>query len=175
MRFFYWPFFLCFIISWSVACLALEPGGERRALPSLEVRKLLVHAVKHSAYEMPKQLPAVFQVHSGELHRVTCSDQPCAYVGYFDRLTQKIFISSDLEVRRTLLAQSYVIHELVHYLQFLQGRMARELLTCEKKLQLEQEAYEVQNRFLHKSFTDLRLPVVRLDVMYSLGQCKDKR
>lgn len=86
----------------------------------------------NSAYEMSKQLPAVFQVRLGELHRLACSDQPCGYVGYFGRLTQKIFISSDLEIHRTLLAQSYVIHELVHYLQFLQGRMARELLTCEK-------------------------------------------
>lgn len=161
--------FMGLLLALNTQAFADHTRPEGLELDKAMVGKLMAHAVRHSRYEMPARLPAVYVIDPVQLNFRVCQGD-CGYVGYFDRGTRVIYISNDLQIKQTLVSQSYVIHELVHYLQFLNGEMNGKM-ECKKQQQLETEAYAVQNRFLSHSFRALSLPVVRLEVMFR-GDCR---
>ena len=71
----------------------------------------------------------------------------CAVYGWYPKEGNKIYISEDLDLDNKI-ADSIVIHEIVHYLQNKNGKYVDK--SCESMIQLELEAYSVQKQYLYE-------------------------
>ena len=97
--------------------------------------------------------------------RVRVRELPNGYVGLYDytRNPREVLISP-LLLRGTPL-DGYIVHEYVHYLQWIRGRMTPST-PCPDRVGLEVEAYDVQSRWLvektGKSFPPDRLNEILL-------------
>lgn len=71
-----------------------------------------------------------------------------AMVGYFDPYTnpREVLISPRLNDRPTM-RDSFIVHELVHYLQWIRGELHASR-SCEQDVESEVQAYDVQSRWL---------------------------
>ncbi|MFI7716752.1 hypothetical protein ACIAN7_19590, partial [Acinetobacter baumannii] len=58
-----------------------------------------------------------------------------------------VYVDDRLDLSQNLAARSFVVHEVVHFLHLQAGKLSPDM-TCEARLNLEKEAYEVQNAFL---------------------------
>ena len=111
------------------------------------VAKLLLSASVLSGYAPPDEPPRVGVVSDRELRVVGCSGQ-CSANGLYTP-GRGILISDRLDPAADVRTRAVLLHEIVHYLQDLNGAFA-DLPPCERYLAREQEAYTVENRYLKR-------------------------
>ena len=106
---------------------------------------LLDAIARLSTYEKPATLPAVTRMRRAEIERTICRG-PCSVKAWY-LPEEGIFLDAELAPETSLIDRSILLHELVHYLQELNGEGA-ELDACQRWLHREREAYALQNQYL---------------------------
>ena len=99
-------------------------------------REALQHAKKYTNYEEKWPRPSVVYTTSFPI--------PGA-VAYYNHMTNEITVLE--RPRNEIIETSLLIHEMVHYLQFSNGK---EMKNCSDVILLESEAYSVQKIYLDK-------------------------
>jgi hypothetical protein len=97
-------------------------------------------------------LPPIFQVSKRELNKIVCPTDPenCRNLAaVFDDIGYRILILDDLEISSNFKPYDYsfVIHELVHALQYRQYG-AEIIKDCTAIFETEKQAYRVQDKYL---------------------------
>ncbi len=95
----------------------------------------------------PTPPPSVTVIAQAELSARVCGGA-CAVKGAFIP-GQGVFITTELEVEPDPQDRSVLLHELVHYLQELNGRYANET-ACDRFRYRELEAYRLQDEYLSR-------------------------
>ena len=98
-----------------------------------------------SDYAKPSTTPLVTKVSRGEIERTICSG-PCP-VKAWHMPGEGIFMDDRLTPEIDLVHRSILLHELVHYLQEINGAGAS-MDECDRWLYREREAYRLQNQYL---------------------------
>ena len=98
-----------------------------------------------SSYQKPSVAPRVFKVSRAEIEQTMCRG-PCA-VRAWHLPESGIFIDDSLTPETDLAHRSILFHELVHFVQDLNG-VGEGLDECDRWLQREREAYWLQNQYL---------------------------
>jgi hypothetical protein len=114
------------------------------SMPEL-VDSLLDIIVKLTDYKKPETTPRVFKVSRAEIERTICSG-PCP-VKAWHMPGEGIFLDDSLMPETDLVQRSILFHELVHYLQEVNGEGAS-MDECDRWLHREREAYQLQNQYL---------------------------
>lgn len=158
--------FVCGLFAWSDAVFSgtdLAPLSSTKERPKVDadrvvgqlddkkVSAFVAQASSLSTYAAPSMLPKILRIEDEELKRILCNGARCMAVAFFDDETQIIYINASLDLGESLASQSFVIHEIIHYLQYLDGKMSDKNMACLARMRLEEEAYKVQNKFLAKS------------------------
>lgn len=107
---------------------------------------LLSWAVTLSGYPAPVAMPEVAFISHAELEQKACAARPCRVVGWYPHDGgNHIYLDDRLKPQTDLFAASIVVHEFVHLLQQKAGRFGE---LCRDAIELEYQAYGVQQRFL---------------------------
>jgi len=118
--------------------------SEIDSMPEL-VDNLLDTIARLSNYRKPSIAPRVTKVSRAEIERTICSG-PCPVKGW--HLPEAgIFLDESLTPETNLVHRSILLHELVHFLQEINGEDAT-MDECNRWLQREREAYWLQNQYL---------------------------
>lgn len=117
------------------------------AMDAAEARDYVAIASRLGAFAMPDETPKIERLATEEIERVICRGQRCGAVAFFDDRTKTVYVDDRLDLSQNLAARSFVVHEVVHFLHLQAGKLSPDM-TCEARLNLEKEAYEVQNAFL---------------------------
>jgi len=121
--------------------------------------RFLAAAVRFSGLPAvdPADLPAIEQVSAQVLAQKVCPDAPgtCTSVAaLFDTESYRIYLRDTLNPTDPM-DNSFIVHELVHVLQF--KKFGHDYFTsCRKVLNSEQQAYYVQNNYLGEEGIDWR-------------------
>jgi hypothetical protein len=115
---------------------------------------LLGWAVKLSGYQRPAISPAVEFVPQAFFDVHACGGKRCHVWGWYPNTSKAVVyvheaareLIEDGSDPRSLLAASIIVHEFTHFLQAANRGFAR--YTCEEALELEREAYNVQNSYI---------------------------
>jgi hypothetical protein len=128
----------------------LVPASQAAPPPDPELMQdLLRWAGKLSGLDPPAALPALTALSEAELARRVCPDEPrhCrTLIAVYDTDRTEILYRNTLDLRDET-DQSYLVHELVHYLQHRRDGDAL-FADCPRVMQAEFEAYAAQNRYL---------------------------
>jgi len=108
------------------------------------VAELLVFVVSSTGYNGTPVPPEVVPVARPMLEQKVCG-KPCPVFALFDP-ELGILVDDRLDLARNSAAQSVLLHELVHYLQW--RTAGRTAATCDEWLAREREAYRIQFRWL---------------------------
>lgn len=125
-----------------------------------------------TSYPQAETLPELIAISHQEIEQRVCAGQPCNAVAYYDHHASIIYFDSSLNMEKSITARSFMVHELVHYMQDQAGEMSALPLPCEDYIALEREAYLVQHRFLKQH----NVPTYQLDMALSLLEtvCQDE-
>jgi len=118
--------------------------GEIDSMPQL-VDSLLNTINAMSDYAKPSSTPPVTKVSRAEIERTICNG-PCP-VKAWHMPGEGIFMDDRLSPETDLVHRSILLHELVHYLQEINGEGAS-MDECDRWLYREREAYRLQNQYL---------------------------
>lgn len=124
------------------------------------INGLLVWAVTLTGYQQPVDLPVVEAVSHQQLVETLCADQFCTAVAYYDTDTQIIYYDERMQLEQDQSARGFIVHEMVHYLQDLNGQLVPAEMSCEQRIEKEKEAYRVQQYFLREH----REPTFQIDL-----------
>jgi len=120
---------------------------------------LLSWAVVLSGYPAPPEVPRVESVSHAFFVENACGGLECKVWGWYAG-GDMLYIDSRLDPVNDLLASSVIVHEMVHYLQAKAGKLEHRAtaalaesakatsINCELTIDLEREAYAVQQAFL---------------------------
>jgi len=128
----------------SVRLYRLIDRSEIESMPEL-VDSLLNTISRMSGYAKPSAAPRVTKVSRAEIERTICSG-PCP-VKAWHMPGDGIFMDDRLTPETDLVHRSILLHELVHYLQEINGTGAA-MDECDRWLDREREAYRLQNQYL---------------------------
>ena len=120
---------------------------DRHAIDSMPelVDSLLDTIGRMSNYRKPDITPRVTKVSRAEIEHTICNG-PCPVKAY--HLPQAgIFMDDNLTPETNLVHRSILLHELVHFLQDVNGEYAS-MDECGRWLEREREAYWLQNQYL---------------------------
>jgi hypothetical protein len=126
------------------AANALIDPGDFESIPQL-VDSLLQTVIGLTNYRNPGVTPHVTKVSRAQIERTICNE-PCAVKAWY-LPDDGIFIDESLTPETNLIHRSILFHELVHFVQDVNGEAAS-LDACHRWLQREQQAYELQYRYL---------------------------
>jgi hypothetical protein len=122
----------------------------RREAPDPALLNDLLHwASRLSGMPAAPTLPELLALSPDELAQRVCPEQPghCrTLVAVYDTERRQVLYRNTLDLRDET-DQSFIVHELVHYLQHLRDGDAL-FASCEQVLAAETAAYAVQNRYL---------------------------
>jgi hypothetical protein len=115
---------------------------------------LLGWAVKLSGYQRPAVSPTVEFVPQSFFDTHVCGGKRCRVWGWYPNTSKEVVyvheaareLIEDSSDPKSLLAASIIVHEFTHFLQAASRGFAR--YTCEQALELEREAYNVQNAYI---------------------------
>lgn len=128
----------------------LVPASHAAPPPDTELMQdLLRWAGKLTGLDPPAALPTLTALPDTELARRVCPDEPrhCrTLIAVYDTERTEILYRNTLDLRDET-DQSYLVHELVHYLQHRRDGDAL-FADCPRVMQAESEAYAAQNRYL---------------------------
>ncbi|MCE2679032.1 MAG: hypothetical protein LW629_01020 [Burkholderiales bacterium] len=129
------------------------------ALSQALLQDLLLIAIQLS--QLPavdvSQIPDVQLVSPTVLMEKVCPDEPARcrnMAAVFDTEAYQIYVRAPFSEQNAM-DKSFLIHELVHVLQFKLGGHER-FGSCEAVLANERQAYQVQNLYLHQEGSDWR-------------------
>lgn len=116
---------------------------------------LLSWAVTLSGYPAPAQPPEVISVPHSFFVQNACGGRECKVFGWYAG-GSKLYLDENMNPAEDLLAASVVVHEMVHYLQGVarnggvpaRGAAYGDRPGCAAAIEMEREAYGVQNEFL---------------------------
>jgi hypothetical protein len=118
--------------------------SEIESMPEL-VDSLLDTIARMSNYRKPDIAPRVSKVSRAEIERTVCRGA-CPVKAY--HLPEGgIFLDDNLNPETDLVHRSILLHELVHFLQEVNGQYAS-MDECGRWLEREREAYWLQNQYL---------------------------
>lgn len=121
---------------------------------------LIAFAIRATSYSIPETFPTIQPLPRHALMGVACyewaaqgfqSKDSCERMNMaalYSSNTNTIYIRSDLHPEEDEIAASFLVHELVHWLQI--SHAPTLLDTCEGNLRAEREAYAIQNAYLKK-------------------------
>ncbi|WP_292756266.1 hypothetical protein [Methylophaga sp. UBA2689] len=135
------------------------------------INSLMVWAVTLTSYEQPLKLPAVEAVSHQQLLQTLCDDQFCTAVAYYDTETRTIYFDERMELEQDQSARGFIVHEMVHFLQDINGELVPDEMSCEQRIEKEQQAYRVQQFFLREH----RQPTYQIDLAVAVlaNVCKN--
>lgn len=115
---------------------------------------LLGWAVKLSGYQQPKMSPTVEFVPQEFFNAYACGGKPCRVWGWYPNTGKDVVyvldaareLIEDGSDPRSILATSIIVHEFTHYLQAANRGFGP--YECDEALELEREAYSVQNAYV---------------------------
>lgn len=109
---------------------------------------LLSWAVTLSGYPHPGQCPQVIAVDHPTIEKLACTGRKCKVLGWYPGSGDKVYldVAMDTNLSTSVYATSILVHELVHYLQWKNGKL--ENFNCEVALWAEREAYKVQRSYM---------------------------
>lgn len=110
----------------------------------------MLWAITLTGYPEPDALPSIEPVSHQHLIDTLCGGQYCTAVAYYDPEKRTIFYDQRIKPKQERLAQGFLLHELVHYLQHQQSAFSMTELNCEMRMAMEREAYRVQRFFLRE-------------------------
>ena len=143
---------------WSSIVLVLFSASAHSASPSPQEAELyaglLSWAVKLSGYRQPATPPTVEFVSQEFFNEHACGGRRCHVWGWYPNTGKNVIyvheavreLVEDGSDPKSLLAASIIVHEFTHYLQAANRGFAR--YECNEALELEHEAYTVQNAYL---------------------------
>jgi hypothetical protein len=120
---------------------------------------LLSWAVMLSGYPTPAESPQIERVPHAFFVENACAGRECKVWGWYAG-GNVLYIDSRLDPANDLLASSVIVHEMTHYLQAKAGKLAHRgtaaladggqvaLVDCRLTIDLEREAYAVQQAYL---------------------------
>lgn len=120
---------------------------------------LLGWAVVLSGYPAPDEAPQVVRVSHAFFVKDACGGRECKVWGWYAG-GDVLYIDSRFDPASDLLASSVIVHEMTHYLQAKAGRLEHRAsaalsgsaratsVNCELTIDLEREAYAVQQAYL---------------------------
>jgi len=137
-------------LMFSTSALASPPTPQEAELYA----GLLSWAVKLSGYSQPATSPTVEFVPQEFFNEHACGGRQCRVWGWYPNTGGNVIyvheavreLVDDGSDPRSLLAASIIVHEFTHYLQAANRGFAR--YECNEALELEHEAYTVQNAYL---------------------------
>jgi hypothetical protein len=124
------------------------------------VAQLLAVAVRMTGLPaIPEaELPQILSMTKEAITQEMCPERPSqcdTLVALFEPVKYRVIYRDTLNLRRTF-DRSFLLHELVHVLQFkAKGRGIFE--TCQSRMQAEREAYFTQDRFLAEHAIEIRV------------------
>jgi hypothetical protein len=135
------------------------------------INSLMIWAVTLTSYEQPLKLPAVEAVSHQQLLQTLCDDQFCTAVAYYDTETRTIYFDERMELEQDQSARGFIVHEMVHFLQDINGELVPDEMSCEQRIEKEQQAYRVQQFFLREH----RQPTYQIDLAVAVlaNVCKN--
>jgi len=128
----------------SAATHSLIDRADIQSMPQL-VDSLIDAITRLSSFRKPSGLPPVTRVSRAEIERTIC-DGPCMVKAWY-LPDGGVFFDDTLTPETNLIHRSILLHELVHFVQEFNGEAAG-LDPCHRWVQREQQAYEVQARYL---------------------------
>lgn len=106
-----------------------------------------------SRYAPPTEFPVIISLPTSELNRLACKGD-CSVLGHYAG-GREIYLDSKLSPEKNLFDRSVLLHEMVHYLQGLEGQHHAEpsargddVEKCLLWYKREREAYTIQEAFL---------------------------
>lgn len=118
--------------------------SEIGSMPDL-VESLLDAIARLSTYHKPTETPRVTRVSRAEIERMLCN-RPCMVKAFY-LPNEGVFFDEALTPETDLIHRSILFHELVHFVQEASGEAAN-LDACHRWVQREEQAYELQARYL---------------------------
>ncbi len=109
------------------------------------VKQLTVAIDRLSRHHPPKTIPVIHRVSHAELESYVCETN-CAIKAWY-KPGEGIFLDNTLQPETNVFDRSILLHEMVHYFQDMSGYY-RDASPCDRWLQRELDAYDVQNRYL---------------------------
>lgn len=154
--------------------IALASSSTQASSPTAQEAQLVAGflnwAIKLSGYPSPLIVPVVEFVPQAFFDANACGGKHCRVWGWYPN-TGKAVVYVHERVRdliddgsdaRSLLAASIVVHELTHFLQAAKRGFAP--YDCKTALQMEREAYNVQNAYIAAFGSETRVHVATHDV-----------
>lgn len=132
--------------------------------------ELMIFIVSSTGYSAVPDLPEVAPITRPRLEQRVCG-KPCPVLALFDP-EQGILVDESLDLVGDPAAQSVVLHELVHFLQW--NAAGRPASQCDEWLAREREAYRVQFAWLSSLDFDWRDSGLSRPVL-SLIRCQPER
>jgi hypothetical protein len=111
-------------------------------------RNLLLFIASASQQPAPQTLPAIQVLPVAEIQRLVC-EGPCTLKAFYTP-ERGVIVSDQLDFAKNIMAQSILLHELVHYVQKSRGAFDATGLDCGAWYDQELEAYEIQNAYLRR-------------------------
>ena len=102
-----------------------------------------------SAYPVSESNPEVRFVPLATMQEMICNKRPCAVKAFY-RPGEGVFIDEKIDVKDDTYSRSILLHELVHYLQHVEGKFENLDTPCHRWQAKEVEAYEIQHKYLKK-------------------------
>ena len=118
------------------------------------MQSLFVWALTLTTYPDPGSLPKITAVSHDTLANSVCDADYCTAVAYYDKDTKTIFYDKRMALKTDHGARGFVLHEMVHFLQHQNGELDQPVLDCESRIDIEREAYRVQQFFLKEHQQD---------------------
>ncbi|AFJ03249.1 hypothetical protein Q7C_2113 [Methylophaga frappieri] len=119
------------------------------------VEQLFIWAVTLSGYPDPDMRPNITALPTKTIMDEVCGGVLCNAVAYYDADTETIFYNENMDFSTDHYDRSFLVHEMVHFLQHKQGKLSATGMSCQERIALEQKAYQIQLFFLkeHKQQT----------------------
>jgi hypothetical protein len=111
-----------------------------------------------SGYPVPSTMPRVVTMPKHTLQQLIC-DKPCQVRAvYYPPLG--VLLDETLNLQNSEYDRSILLHELVHHAQEKAGRFETHAGDCLRRAAAEDEAYQIQNRYLASKGKE-RIPIMR--------------
>ena len=102
-----------------------------------------------SGYHVEMPYPNVVMVPHQWLEDTACGGNKCKVLG-LHMMDGNVYLDQRLNVKDDIYASGILVHEFVHYLQYVTKDITTEKQACQEYVKMEKEAYTVQNIFMEK-------------------------
>jgi hypothetical protein len=156
MRRHFFAFILTALLYIPNPTIALTPTNNNGSVLDDALRQeIFTEASKLSGYKIPAILPEI-RIVPHHVIMETCGETECTRYSAFAP-NEPLLVDEKLDLN-DVESYSYVLHEAIHVLQFAaKGITDIESLSCSEVLAIEKEAYYLQQKYLEKQRSFLRV------------------